>query len=1021
MTSPFRLKSLPLLLVSAAGLAAVASSQGQKLNGPLARPLGGDIYQHEVSPDGARAVYLADQRIDGVLELFANKPGSGAPPVLLAAPAVAGGRIWDFQIGAQSQNVVFRGSVDTAGVDELYQVPLLGGPVVKLSGPMQPNGDVYGAPGSVQIDAAETRVFYIADQDSDNVRELYSVPIGGGPAVKLNAPLGAGSQRVYSFLISPDGSRVVFLANPDPSVAELFSVPAGGGPITRLSPPGQLVNQGYQIDPTGTHVVFTAIASGVNRRQLYVRPLDGSGSALPLLPDSSAQTEIFAFTPDGQRVICKTNVLDPSQVALLSVSLSGSGFLVLDSLPSTFLGLRLTPDGATAVYQVYESNLPKLRRVPVDGSTAAADIGPGDGALIDFTPDSQRVLYRGSGLMSARLDLSEPPVTISTDSVFRLEVAPGGQRVVFVSQPSLVAGATPEIYSAPVTGTKAPLKLNPPLVFDGGVENSAALAFHVTPQGRVLYVADQVEPTRFELYSVPVSGGTALRVSGDMPSGPIVGDIWRHEVTPDGEFAVFLADDLVDDRFELFSARTSGRTPPTRLHGTLADAEHISQFALSPDGATVVYVLTDRVARTEELRSVPTAGGSSILLHGPASMTVLAIAIDPQNATVAFGAYQAGGFLASVPIDGSAPATILDGAAPAYSILPTQDGRAVYRLYSLTGLDTDLLRSVPLDGSSAPVVLSGGRRVASAQLAPDGVHVAFLGGVPQELFLVPTDGSSAPVRLNPALQTVAHVSRFQTVGSFAYYTANQDDLNASELYRVPLDGSATAVKLNGPLVNRGSVANFDLTPDGMRVVYHADQDEDERWELYSAPSDGSGPVVKLNPPLTVGDVRGTNFFDDFFDRVFAISPDGNHVAFRTDATRRDQIDLWVAPTDGSTPAVRVSRPGDFRDTVLGEYRFAGDQVAFLVVEGWLAGGNRVALYRAPLDGQRPARRASGLGSLASIPRHSFPSVFSILPGGARAVVQIDGDTQSVVELFSVSLTRPTEAAPSPTRSVVRGL
>jgi hypothetical protein len=61
---------------------------------------------------------------------------------------------------------------------ELYSVPIEGGKADKLNGPLVAGGQVH----SFMIDAGSRRVLYRADQDIDEVFELYSVPLAGGTA-----------------------------------------------------------------------------------------------------------------------------------------------------------------------------------------------------------------------------------------------------------------------------------------------------------------------------------------------------------------------------------------------------------------------------------------------------------------------------------------------------------------------------------------------------------------------------------------------------------------------------------------------------------------------------------------------------------------------------------------------------------------------------------------------------------------------------------------------------------------------
>jgi hypothetical protein len=67
-------------------------------------------------------------------------------------------------------------------------------------------------------------VVYLADQETDELFELYSVPLGGGTVVKLNAPLVTGGD-IVDFSISPDSNHVVYLADQDADeVFELYGV-----------------------------------------------------------------------------------------------------------------------------------------------------------------------------------------------------------------------------------------------------------------------------------------------------------------------------------------------------------------------------------------------------------------------------------------------------------------------------------------------------------------------------------------------------------------------------------------------------------------------------------------------------------------------------------------------------------------------------------------------------------------------------------------------------------------------------
>ena len=118
------------------------------------------------------------------------------------------GRRWragGFVVSPDGTRVVYSADQNTDDVVELYSVPIAGGTAVKLNPALVAGGDVFNR--AVSPDGS--RVVYSADQQTDGIIELYSVPITGGTAIKLNGTLVAGGGVGPTFRISPDGSRVV--------------------------------------------------------------------------------------------------------------------------------------------------------------------------------------------------------------------------------------------------------------------------------------------------------------------------------------------------------------------------------------------------------------------------------------------------------------------------------------------------------------------------------------------------------------------------------------------------------------------------------------------------------------------------------------------------------------------------------------------------------------------------------------------------------------------------------------------
>ena len=124
--------------------------------------------------------------------------------------------------------------------------PLLAVSNVKLSGVMPLFGDVK----SFQISPDGRYAVYLADQDTDEVSDLYSVLLGGGSPVRLNPILPVG-RIVFGFRISPDSSRVVYDAfhatASDLNSIELYSVPIGGPAAAEIKLNGTLVAGGLVV------------------------------------------------------------------------------------------------------------------------------------------------------------------------------------------------------------------------------------------------------------------------------------------------------------------------------------------------------------------------------------------------------------------------------------------------------------------------------------------------------------------------------------------------------------------------------------------------------------------------------------------------------------------------------------------------------------------------------------------------------------------------------------------------------
>ena len=235
-----------------------------------------------LTPDGERVVYCQNAETAGAFALWSVRLAGGAPVRLSGALAGGGLACW-FRISPDGSQVVYLANQDAPATYELYSVPVDGSALaVKLNPALVGNGNVSSL---FEISPDSATVIYRADQVADDRFDLWTVPIGGGAAVKVNGVLNADGD-VSSFVISPNGLHVVYLADQDDD--ELFTS------SVRRSAAGLVVRR--RSEPDGGDIFeyrFTRTAHGSYRRadivvddrfELYRIATDGSLAAYPVRP-----------------------------------------------------------------------------------------------------------------------------------------------------------------------------------------------------------------------------------------------------------------------------------------------------------------------------------------------------------------------------------------------------------------------------------------------------------------------------------------------------------------------------------------------------------------------------------------------------------------------------------------------------------------------------------------------------------------------------------------------------------------
>jgi Tol biopolymer transport system component len=208
----------------------------------------------------------------------------------------------------------------------LYSLPVGGGPPVRLTPPLDPDSELFG----VMITSDSQWVIYSVDvpdpsfplgdgQIATRTVALYSVPLRGGPPLRL-AESSSASDPIAGRRLTEDGQYVLYQPR---SASALFSVSVRGGPPVQLGGSGDI--SGYQTSPDHRLVLYESMSG------IYIAPIAG-GTAVNLTSSVKLTDGVYGeqFTPDGTQVVFRTGS------ALYRVSIGGGTAIRLSELTGMY-------------------------------------------------------------------------------------------------------------------------------------------------------------------------------------------------------------------------------------------------------------------------------------------------------------------------------------------------------------------------------------------------------------------------------------------------------------------------------------------------------------------------------------------------------------------------------------------------------------------------------------------------------------------------------------------------------------
>lgn len=282
------------------------------------------VAQLEITPDNRRLVGIIDHNeglegyIYSVVPDWTGDARELEPEIVVlpsrAADAEEGEEarrpvIDNFILTPDSRFAIMRATTDVRAVPtELWEVDLETSTPRVISPEMVQGGNV--GPG-MKLSPNGQYVVYVADARRDEQFELFSYNRQSGETVRLSPDLPERGQVLNSrILLSPDGSKVLFLANARADTqTELFMVPITGGQATVLNPDlsmeGDVVGSGLRFTPDGQMVVFLADAEVNDRYDIHVADLAGGSTSRLFTVDApnKLSTADITMNPEGTELL----------------------------------------------------------------------------------------------------------------------------------------------------------------------------------------------------------------------------------------------------------------------------------------------------------------------------------------------------------------------------------------------------------------------------------------------------------------------------------------------------------------------------------------------------------------------------------------------------------------------------------------------------------------------------------------------------------------------------------------------
>ena len=463
---------------------------------------------------------------------------------------------------ASTDYLIFVADRDEVRKDELYLFDPETDVVRMISGPLLSSRRV----SNYSISPNGRWVAYRADQDTENIDELYVAASDGSGSNKISGSLPPNGDVRPNFVWSPDSLNIAFFADSDqPGVFDLFVVDPLGNELRRIAPindqaPAIAELDGVLWSPDGRYLAQVERSSEEN----FVRGVNVYDSR--------------AATPNNLRI---------SPIRPTGIAEGGSHY-------------DWAPDSSRITYtaSLDTAGVTELYTVRIDGTdnrkvSVPIVVGEAIGSPI-WSPDSNRIVYPKYANMAQDVELYtvRPDGTDSTKintSPVRRDYSgipfwsPDSSRIAYTTEPN--ASGEFDIVTVRPDGTDS-VSISGSLLRSSVTTFPPSVAAWSPDSSRIAYVGIQGAPETFELFTVRPDGTERANVSGPLVAG---GDLLAEPVwSPDNSRIAYMADQNTDGVVEVFTVRPDG-SDNARINGPLVLDGNAGGPLWSSDGSRIAY------------------------------------------------------------------------------------------------------------------------------------------------------------------------------------------------------------------------------------------------------------------------------------------------------------------------------------------------------------------------------------------------------------------------------------------------